>query len=61
MTEAELHALVRMLQEETPLHQLSSKQARTAFEFAQQRGYRITEPAEPMICGTCQASQETRR
>jgi hypothetical protein len=46
MTEAELHALVRMLQEKTPLHQLSSMEARTVFEFAQQRGYRITKPAD---------------
>jgi hypothetical protein len=52
VTEADLGALVRMLQEKTPLHQLSSMEARTVFEFLQQRGYVIiltpTERAQHM-------------
>jgi hypothetical protein len=36
MTESDLHALVRMLQEQTPL--------RTVFELMLQRGYTITKP-----------------
>jgi hypothetical protein len=31
-----------LLQAHTPLHQLSNMEARTVFEFMQQRGYRIT-------------------
>ena len=41
----EIAALVRMLQEHTPLHQLSNMEARTVFEFLQQRGYVITKTA----------------
>ena len=37
----ELDELVRMLQEKTPLHQISNMEARTVFELMQQRGYRI--------------------
>ena len=44
VTESELHALVRLLQEKTPLHQLSNMEARTVFEFLIQRGYQITPP-----------------
>jgi hypothetical protein len=43
MTESELHALVRPLQEKT-LHQLSNMEARTVFEFLIQCGYQITPP-----------------
>jgi hypothetical protein len=45
MTESEIQALVRLLQEKTPLHQLSNMEARTVFEFLQHRGYVITKPA----------------
>ena len=41
MTEADLHALVRMLQADSPLHQLSNMEARTVFELMLQRGYTI--------------------
>jgi hypothetical protein len=58
MSEAEIGDMVRLLAAHTPLGLLSNMQARTVFEFAQQRGYRISKPAEPMVCGTCQASQE---
>jgi hypothetical protein len=34
--------LVRMLQAHTPLEQLSNMQARTVFEFMEQRGYQVT-------------------
>jgi hypothetical protein len=61
MTTDEIGDLVRLLAADTPLGLLSDMQARTVFQVAQQRGYRITPPAEPMICRTCQASQETRR
>jgi hypothetical protein len=44
VTQDELHALVRLLQEKTPLHLLSNMEARTVFEFLQQRGYKITAP-----------------
>ena len=57
MSEPELHALVRLLQAHTPLERLSNMEARTVFEFAQQRGYRISKPAEPIVCG-CQAPRE---
>lgn len=45
MTETELHDLVRLLQEKTPLGQLSNMQARTVFEFMLQRGYTINRKA----------------
>jgi hypothetical protein len=38
MTEAELHALVRMPQTDSPLGLLSSMQARVVFELMLQRG-----------------------
>lgn len=38
----DLSGLVRTLQERTPLGQLSNMEARTVFEFMEQRGYRIT-------------------
>jgi hypothetical protein len=44
MTEDEMHALVRLLQEKTPLHQISNMEARTVFEFMLQRCYKITPP-----------------
>lgn len=44
MTESELHTLVRMLQEKTPLHQISNMEARTVFEFMLQQGYTIQSP-----------------
>jgi hypothetical protein len=46
MSDAELHALVRMLQEKTPLHQISNMEARTVFEYMLQRGFKITKPQE---------------
>jgi hypothetical protein len=55
MTEEELGALVRLLQEKTPLGVISNMEARTVFEFAQQRGYTISKPIGPIVCGTCQA------
>ena len=58
MSEADINALVIVLQAHTPLERLSNMEARTVFEFMGQRGYRISKPAEPMVCGTCQASQE---
>jgi hypothetical protein len=42
MSDAELHALVRLLQEKTPLERLSNMEARTVFDFMEQRGYVIT-------------------
>jgi len=44
VTESDLQSLVRLLQEKTPLHQLSNMEARTVFEFLIQRGYRIVPP-----------------
>ncbi len=46
MTEAEIGELVRLLAAHTPLGLLSDMQARTVFEVAQQRGYRIAKPAQ---------------
>lgn len=46
MTDAELHALVRLLQEKTPLHLLSNMEARTVFEWMLQQNYKITPPPE---------------
>lgn len=37
----ELDELVRMLQEKTPLHQISNMEARTVFELMIQRGFKI--------------------
>jgi hypothetical protein len=42
MIEEDLHALVRLLQEKTPLERLSNMEARTVFDFMEQRGYVIT-------------------
>jgi hypothetical protein len=42
MSEEDLHALVRLLHEKTPLHQISNMEARTVFEFMEQRGFTIT-------------------
>ena len=47
MTEADLHALVRMLQADSPLHQLSNMEARTVFELMLQRGYTINHQPNP--------------
>jgi hypothetical protein len=44
MTETDLQALVRLLQEKTPLHQLSNMEARTVFEWMLQQNYTITPP-----------------
>jgi hypothetical protein len=41
MTDDETNELVRLLQAHTPLHQLSSMEARTVFQFMKQRGYSI--------------------
>lgn len=46
MTEEGLGDLVRMLQAHTPLVQLSNMEARAVFELMQQRGYKITVPAD---------------
>jgi hypothetical protein len=45
LTDNELDQLVRMLQAKSPLERLSNMEARTVFELMQQRGYRITRPA----------------
>lgn len=42
LSDDELGALVRMLQELSPLVQLSNMEARAVFELLQQRGYRIS-------------------
>jgi hypothetical protein len=42
MSDAALHALVRMLQAHTPLERLSNMEARTVFDFMEQRGFVIT-------------------
>jgi hypothetical protein len=42
ISEKDLHALVRLLQEKTPLHQLSNMEARTVFDFMEHCGYVIT-------------------
>lgn len=42
MAESDLAAMVRLLQAHTPLERLSNMEARTVFEFMEQRGYRIT-------------------
>jgi hypothetical protein len=44
MTADDLGSLVRMLQADSPLHQLSNMEARTVFELMLQRGYTITKP-----------------
>lgn len=46
LTDEQLGELVRMLQATSPLVQLSNMEARTVFELMQQRGYKITAPAE---------------
>jgi hypothetical protein len=45
LTDNELDQLVRMLQAKSPLERRSNMEARTVFELMQQRGYRITRPA----------------
>ena len=40
----ELDALVRMLQAQSPLVQLSNMEARATFELLLQRGFRIVKP-----------------
>jgi hypothetical protein len=45
MSTEELHALVRLLQEKTPLQQISNMKAHVVFEFMLHRGYTITKPA----------------
>jgi hypothetical protein len=47
LNDDELGELVRMLQAQSPLCQLSNMEARTVFELLQQRGYVIKAPAEP--------------
>ncbi len=46
MTADEQHTLVRLLQEKTPLHQLSNMEARTVFEWMLQQNYKIIPPTE---------------
>jgi hypothetical protein len=46
MTDEQLSALVLMLQNQSPLVRLTNMEARTVFELLQQRGYKITVPAE---------------
>lgn len=45
LTENELSELVLMLQAKSPLERLSNMEARTVFELMQQRGYKVTRPA----------------
>jgi hypothetical protein len=45
MSEADINALVIMLQAHTPLERLSNMEARTVFELMQQRGYIISKPS----------------
>ena len=42
MSEADIAAMVILLQAHTPLERLSNMEARTVFEFMAQRGYQIT-------------------
>jgi hypothetical protein len=58
VSESEIGDLVRLLAAHTPLERLSNMEARTVFEFAQQRGYTLRKPAAAMVCGTCRASHE---
>jgi hypothetical protein len=44
VTTDELHAMVRMLQADSPLGEISNMQARTVFELAIQRGFKIIPP-----------------
>jgi hypothetical protein len=51
MSEADINALVIMLQAHTPMERLSNMEARTVFEFMQQRGYTISKPSAQWQCG----------
>ena len=44
MTEAERIKLTILLHQHTPMERLSNMEARTVFEFLEQRGYEITAP-----------------
>ena len=44
MTDRELHALVRLIQEKTSLHVAGNMAIRAALELMLQRGYVITPP-----------------
>lgn len=44
MSTEDLHALVRLLQEKTPLHQLSNMEARTTLSGCCSKGFKITAP-----------------
>jgi hypothetical protein len=46
LTDAELGALVLMLQSSSPLERLSNMEARTVIELMQQRGYKISVPKD---------------
>jgi hypothetical protein len=46
LSDDQLGAMVRMLQDKSPLAQLSNMEARTVFELLQQRGYRIIPPPQ---------------
>ena len=46
LTDAELGALVLMLQSSSPLERLSNMEARTVIELVQQRGYTISVPKD---------------
>jgi hypothetical protein len=44
MTAEDIGEMVRLLHAHTPMERLSNMEARTVFEFMQQRGYKITKP-----------------
>jgi phage antirepressor YoqD-like protein len=46
VTADDLGELVRLMQAHTPLCQLSNMEARTVFEFLQQRGYLISKKGD---------------
>ena len=58
MTTEELHAMIRMLQEHSPLHQISNMEARTVFELLLQRGFKIIPPTNQLPGPT---PEKTRR
>jgi len=49
MSEAELHVLVRLIQEKTSLHVAGNMAIRAAIELMLQRGYVITPPPKPPV------------
>jgi hypothetical protein len=46
LSDAELGALVLMLQASSPLERLSNMEARTVIELMQERGYKISMPKD---------------